>query len=1056
MNRIRVNLFGKHASVLVGGKELAFDRRMPWQLLAVLAFAGDKPTERTRLVALVTRREDKHPFNALSAQLTRLRALLGEQALRDSGPYGLVLNPEVVTVDLWEFRADLMACMEGVWSESTNLRLRQVLARYQPLLSDDRWQWLAAARQDVLETCIRACRRLRFAEALTFLSRADGLHPALSEVIVLHQMQAMSDIGDYTGATEAYAMFSRRHGRSQAADALARVISGREVRLAEADFWTAPDGTHPIRERERDLVGRDTTIREAAWRLANDRMVTITGPPGVGKTQLALSAAHRVQENYAQPDSSPSFPTGARVVDFITVTAEDTKRPDPARLARHIKNALGMRDQPGEANTDPIGALCATLGDRPLLLVLDNLEHVALECSLLVVSLLGCEGVRLILTTRIPLPRAVRGATLPVSPLTVPEPGDYRMLDSFRTFLSVQLFEHRATRAIQRRDRGEGVGMVAIEPDSGSAPVEFRVTVENALLVEELCRDSGGIPLAIEIMAGQLYLRPRVDEVVAQWRSQGLGVRAAEKPRDLRHTTLRQTIDWSYRLLSKEGTALFRRLAVFVGGCSADAAREVCGFDDIAADDVSYWLDELAGASLLDVSGRAEGKRYRMLVPVQEFAQTLLSGTEREATLAKFAAYFATFAADAHLQIPLGGDRFRDYDAEYDNLIGAIDAGLAVGAVAQVLHAASLMWQYWRERGRLREGYDYLIRILDVAGNASPSYDLGTACFGAGDMAQHLGDLPQARRLYGRSYSVYVGAKSRLGVAGVLEVSALLHRDQGRLGLARRLLLRALKVRREEVKEHPRRGDLVAQTLNNLAMYDIDIGDFAAAIPRLEEALTILTTRKLKGPYGPVLDNWGLVLYAVGDFSGAQAKWLESLAIHRAENAFRHQVLALANLGLVSTALGAYDEAAAYLLESLSMNAEIGDVQRGAWARHYLGALALRQGRYEDARRAFTESLPAYLSLQHKGDIASALDDVAALATRERSFGMAAQLLGATMSAREKLKLVLWPVAAEPLRQHIAELTSQLGAEVLDRERQIGASLTLEEAGQLALDYLTA
>jgi predicted ATPase/class 3 adenylate cyclase/DNA-binding CsgD family transcriptional regulator len=431
----------------------------------------------------------------------------------------------------------------------------------------------------------------------------------------------------------------------------------------------------PLRERETvavqrlpvqltSFVGRVDEMNEIARLVDVNRLVTLTGAGGVGKTRLAVHVA---------TDLAGEFGNGAWYVDLAPITDPDVV---PVTVAR----ALGLPDQPGRSTMD---TLLAFIRDRHMLVVLDNCEHLLDASAALCVSVLGA---------------APRLAVLATSrePLGVTGEATWRVASLSLADEAIELFTDRARRA---------------RPD-------FRVTDDNAARITEICRRLDGMPLAIELAAARvraLSLAEIVDSLHDRFRLLTGGARTAVR----RQQTLRASVDWSHALLTQPERVLFRRLAGFVGGFDLDAAQAVAGDDEVERYQVLDQLTLLVDKSLVVADDSAGRTRYRLLETVRQYAQEKLAESgEAEAVRSYHRDYYAAMAA--LLDAPAGHDyerRIEKAETEIDNLRAAFGWSREHSDIELALALACSLQPLWQARGRIREGlvwFDVALADLDA------------------------------------------------------------------------------------------------------------------------------------------------------------------------------------------------------------------------------------------------------------------------------------------------------------------------------------------------------
>jgi predicted ATPase/class 3 adenylate cyclase len=517
------------------------------------------------------------------------------------------------------------------------------------------------------------------------------------------------------------------------------------------------DVTRPLRSVERprhnlpaqltSFVGREMEARELRALLEQQRLVTLTGAGGCGKTRLALRVAEHV---VAGSDDGVWF------VDLASVR-------EPEQVAAAVAAALDVRT---ESARDVPGELAKTLANRDTLLVVDNCEHLLDACATLVDGLLrSCPGVTVLATSREPL--AVDGETVYwLRSLTFPEPGagDPAQLLAFE---SVQLLSERI-RAQQPR---------------------FAINAGNAATVANICRRLDGIPLALELVAaraGSLTLDELSEGLDERFRLLTRGARSALP----RQRTLRALIDWSYDLLSAEEQRTLARCAVFAGSFDMDAAEVVCGREPIDVADVIDHVVALTTKSLIQRDEASGRTRYRLLESVRHYAteRLLLAEGELETTRATHCDHYVEHAERAEPELfgPRKREWFERLAADLDNFRAALKWSTERPERGeQGLRIAGALAQLWFARGLYREGLDQTAGLLSTYATANPVR--AKALWAAGMMALLLGD-EAAQSLLDEALDLARGEADRSLVARSLDLLGLLAFFRNDLTAAQRLL----------------------------------------------------------------------------------------------------------------------------------------------------------------------------------------------------------------------------------------------------------------------------
>ena len=554
------------------------------------------------------------------------------------------------------------------------------------------------------------------------------------------------------------------------------------------------------------LIGRDAEV-EALLALFRDgvRLATLTGPGGTGKTRLAVEVATRLLDD---PDSGSGLEGGAWFVPLAPVT-------DPALVPQTVADALGAKEHRG---TTAVEALAERVGARPTLAVLDNFEQVLDAAPFVSAWLMACPGLRVLVTSRSAL-RLQGEREVPVPPLPLPDArstGAAHAGDAMSQFAAVRLFIERAC---------------AVRPD-------FRVDNRNAPAVAEICARLDGLPLAIELAAARVRLFSPEAMLARLARDGGpeAGTRSALDllrggARDLpgRHQTLRDTIRWSYDLLMPEEQRLFRRLAVFVGGCTLEAAAAVAGD---AHPDPEEGVLTLLDHSLLrrDEGGGREAAgepRFRMLETIREFGLDALDAAgEAEAAREAHARFFLALAREAEPHLTgLDQARWLDrLDAEQANLRAALAHLEGGDDLEAALQLGKALGRFWIVRGHLGEGYRRLGQLVARSEGGAPTSAWVAVRNTAGIMASEAGDMETALRLFDEVICACRDRCDTCGLATALSHLGYTYIQLGEPEKARPLCEEALRLQRQV---GDLRGEAVA--LQNLGVLGTLEGRFAEA-----------------------------------------------------------------------------------------------------------------------------------------------------------------------------------------------------------------------------------
>jgi predicted ATPase/DNA-binding CsgD family transcriptional regulator len=471
------------------------------------------------------------------------------------------------------------------------------------------------------------------------------------------------------------------------------------------------------------FIGRDGELVELRHLLTISRLLTVSGPGGIGKTRLAL----RLAAEAAGREASAHWPD-AIAADGVWI-ASLAALVDSSLVPAAVAVALGVTEQPRRGLVDTLSDF---LRPRRGLLVLDNCEHVVAACAGLAENLLSaCPGLTILATSRERL--GVPGEVVwHIAPLTASD--------------SVRLFGQRAKTAMPA----------------------FCMTSANAEAVAANCRRLDGIPLAIELAAGRVGVLT-IHELAKRLHDAGgpLGVlTAGARTTPARHRTLRATIDWSYDLLPASGRVMFAQLAVFAGDWTLDAAEAVCGGDGIVDR-----LAELVDRSLVRAQPGPDGPaRYRLLEPLRQYGAERLAGRDdRDQIAARHSRFFVLFGEHAEREL-VGPDQIawlRRVELEHDNIRAALAWLLAHRDAEAALRLSGALWRFWRARDHLTEGREWLERALaaDSSGATISAQPRARALFAAGTIALFQGDAKAAREWLAASVDLYAEAGDARGRA---------------------------------------------------------------------------------------------------------------------------------------------------------------------------------------------------------------------------------------------------------------------------------------------------
>ncbi len=715
-------------------------------------------------------------------------------------------------------------------------------------------------------------------------------------------------------------------------------------------------------EQVTSFVGREELIDRVIQSLDRSRLVTLSGSGGSGKTRLALQVAKTVLDTFAD---------GVWFVDLSTVT-------DPSLVVKAAANALNLREQAGTALQE---TLIEFAERRNMLLVFDNCEHVVNECSLLVDAMLkACPNVKALATSREAL--GIAGElTIKVPSLQVPSPGDDE--SAIMASESVRLFVERAQQV-----------------DSG-----FIARPEAAESIARIVARLDGIPLAIELAAARASsmsveaLSARLDE---SFRILTGGSKAALA----RQQTVSAMIDWSYNLLTEPERAMLRRLGVFSGGWTLDAAEAVCADGaTIVTEDVLDLLVQLVNKSL--VLYDEFSARYRLLETVRWYSRQKLAETdEGPETRDRHLAAFLAVAEGAELTGANQVEALDRLEMEHKNILAALDWCDASPAGAEPgLRLVGALGRFWYMHGHFASGR----RALSVAlarVEAQPWTTLrGEALISAALLARVQGDLQAAEGFLQEAREVFHHLADKRGLSTTLNALGNVMREGGRYEEAGKIWKEALALRME-----------------------------------LSDRAGISVVR----------GNLGIIAMLNGKYEEADEHIQASLAEERALQRRSHEGIALSNLGLLKMWQGDLESARNYCKLALDVNREVGTKLVESRDLHHLGQIEVALGNIDAARGYLVGSLRISSALAAKELMADAIETSATLLNRLSRFSTAAKLAGAAERIRHESGCAMAPNEVGRYESEVEAMKDALGVDAA-RLLEEGRSMRSGDAVELAV-----
>jgi predicted ATPase/class 3 adenylate cyclase len=705
------------------------------------------------------------------------------------------------------------------------------------------------------------------------------------------------------------------------------------------------------------FVGRERVMEDAKRRLTATRLLTLTGPGGSGKTRLSVEIATTLVDDY---------PDGVWLLEFAPLT-------DPAHVPQALATALGARE---EAGRPLLSTLVEYLRHRWALLIFDNCEHLIEACASLAEPLLrSCPAVKILASSREAL--GVTGeVALRVPPLSMPDASDTLSPDELGAFEAIRLFVERAA---------------AVKPG-------FTLTPATAPAVVQICQRLDGIPLAIELAAARvraLTVQQITTHLDERFRLLTGGSRTALP----RHQTLRGLVDWSHGLLSETERRLLRRVSVFVGGWTLDAAAAVCAGDGVDHLDILDLLGRLVDKSLCVADDQDPDPRYRLLETIRQYGlERLGESTDGETVRRRHRDFYLGFAehAEGGLQ---GADQvawLHRLEAEHDNLRAALRWSIDRDELEPALRLGSALWPFWDARWYVREGRQWLDELLARTRARAPSTStpvsrraLAKVLDGASYLRSRSSELARAGELQAEGLAVWREVGDPRGIARALDRLGDITRDLGDRARGKALLTESLALFREL---GDRRG--TAHVLNNLGEIAALEDDVATARSLFGECVSLFESIEDHRGLCHALDNLGRVLTAEGDATHAEVLYARSLRLAE-ELGDNHAIAAtLRSLGGVAHERGDHAQARACYEDSIARFGEMRDRYCQAKSLVGLALTSHAMGDHARARALGDQGLALLREAEAKGELAPSLALLGQAALADGDVARAARLLG--------------------------------------------------------------
>ena len=713
------------------------------------------------------------------------------------------------------------------------------------------------------------------------------------------------------------------------------------------------------------FIGREVEMAQVEAALQRSRLVSLAGPGGAGKTRLSLQVGASLLEK---------FPDGVWLIELDALT-------DPALVVKAAASILKVGEDPHHALID---CLCERLRRQAALLIFDNCEHLVAAAAGLIDTLLRAAPLLKVLATSREILALPGEIVIAVPPLSLPGEWVSSQIESLARYEAVRLFIDRAC---------------AWQP-------AFSLTSRNAPAIARICAALDGIPLALELAAARVRLLT-VEQIAARLDDRFSLLTGGSRTGLPRQRTLTAAIDWSYDLLSPSEQVLFRRLAVFSGGWTLEAAGQVCSAAPLAPAGVLDLLSHLVDKSLVVFESLEEASRYHFLETIREYA--LLKLQEVGELEPQRAAHFRAFYRMAIENEPMinSAEGYAALDAlerEHNNLRAALVWGFAQPQPEDAAVMAAALCYFWLSRGHARQAFAWAERA-HTAARLSPAKVRARTAFALALAKWQLNDYPAAQALFEQSLAMYESLADPLGCAEVLHMLA--HTE---LDLARHA----------EARQHFERSAELCRQLNQSALLETLLGDL------------------------------GLVAYLAGDFAQADSLCEEQLRLALQSGNRDNLAMAYDRLGDLRRCAGDFAQAETCYRESWKAISSTGIDRLTPSLKHNLAHLRREQGDPAEALGLFHQALEEFRSGEDAKGVLECLEGIAETFVAQGDLIRAARLFGAAETIRRAGQVQWWPANRLAWEHWVEVLRKALPADDLEREWQAGKGLSLVQAVELA------
>ncbi len=745
------------------------------------------------------------------------------------------------------------------------------------------------------------------------------------------------------------------------------------------------------------FIGREEAMRKIKECLGQTRLLTMTGSGGAGKTRLSLQTGADIIDDFAN---------GVFVAELASLN-------DPSLAAQTVLNSLGVKEQQGMSAKE---MLVTYLEDKEILLILDNCEHLISECSALAELLLSkCPKLKIIATSREAL-NCQGEMTYRVPSLTLPDASIKNTPEKLSQYEAVRLFIERALMVNK----------------------SFRVNIENAPALAQICSQLDGIPLAIELAAVRIRILT-LEKICEKLNDRFRLLTGGQRNVLPRQQTLKALIDWSYELLNEKEKMLLQRLSVFSGGWTLEAAEEVCSYEGLYSEEILELLSNLIDKSLVTVNEEQDNVRYKMLETIRQFA--LEKQKDLFTNYKQLSDYFYKLVLSMSDRIsgPQQRECLEMLSRDIDNFRTVIKWATE-NEPNMALKILDEFGKFLEIRGYHTECFLTAKKVLD-ANTGSDSILIASVSLVAGYCASMTGEFEDANKYLNNALEIYRESGSTEETGHVLNALGLLKFNTGKFDEAKQFYEESYRI---SEKVNSKNG--MANSMTNLGALIESQGNVDLAFDYYEKSLTIYREFGQTHSIARTLANMGTIEYYKGNYEKAISLYEDSYEKFREIGDIDGNMITQLNLGNAYFNLKDFDIAEKYYENCLTLSREFGNKSMIAHSEIRLGDIALSKGELDKAMKIYTDSIKSLNKIEELHKMGNCFRGLGYVNLRLGNCEKAVNMLAISNGLFEKVGVKLPKGKQDELEAAFRVLKSTLGENLFESLWEEGKMISLEEA----------